>query len=162
MNFWVVLSTYMKFNKKYSTLMLGLGLLTMVICFFILYIGCLNADDNGKVGYLYLLIAISTMSLGELFISPLVQSQATLLSPKNLRGFVMGIVMLSLAFSNLAGIVISKFMSVPSINGQVDPIVSLAIYKAGFLNIAFCNLGLVVIFLLFSVFLHRVFTKQTM
>lgn len=155
-----LLGTYMKFDRKYSTLMLGLGLATLVICFTILYIGCVTADNNGKVGYIYLVIAISFMSLGELCIAPLVQSQATMLAPPNLRGFIMGIVMLSLAFSNLAGIILSKFMSVPSVEGKVDVIESLAIYKAGFLNITFFNLGIVVVFLLCSIFLHKVLSKQ--
>ena len=155
-----LLGTYMKFDRKYSTLMLGLGLATLVICFTILYIGCVTADNNGKVGYIYLVIAISFMSLGELCIAPLVQSQATMLAPPNLRGFIMGIVMLSLAFSNLAGIILSKFMSVPSVEGKVDVIESLAIYKAGFLNITFFNLGIVVVFLLCSIFLHKVLLKQ--
>lgn len=81
------------------------------------------------------------MSLGELCIAPVVQSQATMLAPANLRGFIMGIVMLSLAFSNLAGVILSKFMSVPSVGGKVDIVESLAIYKSGFLNITFFNLG---------------------
>lgn len=157
-----LLGTYMKFDKKYATLMLILGLLTLVVCFFILYIGCVNADSNGKVGYLYLVIAISFMSLGELCIAPLVQSQTTLLAPKHLRGFIMGILMLSLAFSNLLGTVIAKFMSVPSIGGEVDFMESLSIYKEGFLYIAFFNLGIVVIFTIFcSIFLHRVLTRQS-
>lgn len=155
-----LLGTYMKFDRKYSTLMLGLGLIMLVICFVVLYIGCVNADHNGKIGYLYLVIAISFMSLGELCIAPLVQSQATILAPKNLRGFIMGILMLSLAFSNLAGIILSKFMSVPSVEGKVNVMESLAIYKAGFLDIIFFNLGIVVIFLVCSIFLHTVLSKQ--
>ena len=101
-----LLGTYMTFDRKYSTLMLGLGLVTLVVCFVVLYVGCVNADNNGKVGYLYLVVAIAFMSLGELCIAPLVQSQATMLAPANLRGFIMGIVMLSLAFSNLAGVIL--------------------------------------------------------
>lgn len=155
-----LLGTYMKFDRKYSTLMLGLGLVTLVICFIVLYIGCTNADNKSKVGYLYLIVAISFMSLGELCIAPLVQSQATLLAPKNLRGFIMGIVMLSLAFSNLAGIILSKFMSVPSVEGKVDLTESLTIYKAGFLDITLFNLGIVGLFLVCSVFLHKVLSRQ--
>ncbi len=157
-----LLSAYMKFNKKHATLMLILGLFTSVVCFFILYIGCVNADSNGKVGYLYLVIAISFMSLGELCIAPLVQSQTTLLAPKHLRGFIMGILMMSLAFSNLLGSVIAKFMSVPSIGGEVDFMESLSIYKEGFLYIALFNLGIVVMFTIFcSIFLHKVLTAPS-
>jgi POT family proton-dependent oligopeptide transporter len=155
-----LIGTCIKFNRKYSTMMLGLGLVTLVLCFVVLYIGCVNADSNGKVGYLYLVAAVAFMSLGEICIAPLVQSQATLLSPKNLRGFIMGIVMLSLAFSNLAGIILARFMSVPSVKGKVDAMESLAIYKEGFLDITFFNAGIVLVFLVCSVFLHKVLSKQ--
>ena len=141
-------------------MLFGFGLFTLVICFAILYFGCANADINGKVGYLYLFSAVAFMSLGELLIAPFVYSQATLLAPAHLRGFVMGILALSLAFSNLAGIVLSKFVSVPSAGGKVDALESLAIYKAGFFNIAIFNLGVVGAFLLCCVFLHKVLAKQ--
>lgn len=147
---------YMKFDKRYAASIFAFGLLTIAVCFFVLYMGCLGANIEGKVGYLYLIVAISFMSLGELFIAPLINNQATLLAPKHLRGLVMGIVMLAAAFSNLAGILISKFMSVPSINGEIDCLESLAIYREGFLKIGMFNLGLVFLFLLFYTFVHRV------
>lgn len=155
-----MLGLYMRFDSKYSTAIFAFGIVTMSICFFILYIGCLNADSAGKVQYLYLLIAISFMGLGELCIGPLLQEQATLLSPKGLKGMIMGIVMLANAFANLAGVIIAKFMSIPSINGQVNSLESLAIYQEGFWNIALFNLGLVGIFLLFYRFINKIIVKQ--
>ncbi|WP_375326889.1 peptide MFS transporter [Candidatus Tisiphia endosymbiont of Nemotelus uliginosus] len=156
----VLLGFYMKFDKKYATSIFAFGLLTMPICFFILYIGCLNADLQGKVGYLYLVTAISFMSLGELCIAPLIQEQASLLAPKNLKGFVMGIVMLAAAFANLAGIIISKFMSIPTVNGEVDCLQSLEIYQEGFWKIAIFNLGLAALFVLFGRFVHKVIVNK--
>ncbi|MDX1916495.1 MAG: oligopeptide:H+ symporter [Rickettsiaceae bacterium] len=155
MIFGSLITRYMNFDKKYVTSIFAFGLLTMAICFFILYIGCLNPDKEGRVGYLYIVIALSFMALGELCTAPLVQEQATLLAPKRIKGLIMGILMLSVAFSNLAGIIISKFMSVPSVNGEVDSFESLAIYKAGFWNIGIFNLGVVIVFLLLSVYVHR-------
>lgn len=131
---------YIKFKKEYATSVFTFGLLTMAICFFVLYIGCLNANSEGKVEYLYLIIAISFMGLGELCIFPLIKEQATTLAPENLRGVVMGMVMLSLAFSNLAGIIISKFISVPSVNGKINYLESLGIYKEGFLKLGILSL----------------------
>ncbi len=154
------LGRYMKFNKKYSIFRFLLGLLTMVICFIVFYIGCLYPNSEGKIAYIYLVIAMSFMGLGELFIAPFIQSQATLLAPVNLRGFIMGIIMLALAFSNLAGVIISKFMSVPSVDGVVNCFQSLEIYKVGFLKIAMFNSIIVVIFLLFCIFLQRVINEQ--
>ncbi len=70
----------------------------------------------------------------------------------------MGIVMLSLAFSNLAGVAISKFMSVPSVNGKINYLESLEIYKEGFLKVGIFNLMLVIVFLFFFNFIHKVVT----
>jgi proton-dependent oligopeptide transporter, POT family len=154
-----IFGRYMKFSKKYVTRKFLLGIFTMVLCFLVLYIGCLDANSDGKVSYVYLILSISLMGLGELCVAPLVQEQATLLAPKNLRGMVMGIVLLSLAFSNLAGIIISKFMSIPSVNGEIDSLVSLEIYKAGFLKICLFNVALTIIFLLFYRFVNRTISK---
>ncbi|MGL9718716.1 MAG: peptide MFS transporter [Wolbachia sp.] len=153
--------TYMKFKKEYATSMFTFGLLTMAICFFLLYIGCLNANNEGKVGYLYLIIAIPFIGLGELCIAPLVQEQATRLAPKNLRGIVMGMLMLSIAFSNLAGIVISKFVSVPSANGEINCLESLEIYKEGFLRFGISNLIISIAFLFFFNLVHKIITNPS-
>lgn len=155
-----MMSSWMKFNSKYITATFGFGILTMAICFFILYMGCLNANSEGQVGYIYIIVGISIMSLGELCIGPVLNSQATLLSPNGLRGLTMGMIMLALAFSNLAGIVIAKFMSIPSVNGEVNHLESLSIYQEGFFNIAIFNLGFVVIFLVFYKFINKVISKQ--
>ena len=146
-------------NKKYISFMPLFGILGMVICFLILYVGCLNHDENAKVSYMYLVLAISFMSLGELFIAPIVYSQTTLLAPKNARGFIMGILLLALAFSNLAGIVISKFVSVDSVQGKVDYFQSLEVYREGFLNIAIFNFVIAILFLFFVPFLKKVLAR---
>lgn len=150
-----IFGRYLKFSKKHKTKKFMFGIFTMAICFFILYFGCLSADANGQVSYIYLIISITIMGIGELCVAPLTQEQAVLLAPKNSKGLVMGIVMLALAFSNLAGVVISQFMSVPKVNGQIDSLMSLEIYKAGFLNICLFNVGLTIIFLLFYRFINR-------
>ena len=79
-----LMGRYMTFCKKNSTLKFMLGLSTMAICFFVLYLGCLSPNELGKVSYIYLLVAISFMGLGELLIVPLVHEQATLLAPTKL------------------------------------------------------------------------------
>ena len=138
----------------------GFGIFAMAICFGILYLGCLSADANSKVNYIYLFLGLSFMSLGELFIGPIVQSQATILAPPHLRGFVMGILMLFLAFSNLAGILIAKFISVPNVNGKINIEESLRIYQDGFYNIAIINIFFTLAFMVFYKFLNKT-TKQT-
>lgn len=145
----ILLRRFFNFGIKYQALKFLLGILSMALCFLVLYIGCLDADSNGRVSYMYLVVAISIMGLGELFVIPLIQEQATILAPKKIKGLVMGMLMLSLAFSNLAGIIISKFMSIPKVGGEIDSLASLEIYKAGFFKIYLFNLALAVIFMLF-------------
>lgn len=150
---------FSKFRKKDAAAIFAFGLFTISICFFILYTGCLNAND-GKVNYLYLIAAISIMGLGELCVAPLVQEQATLLSPKNAKGALMGMMILSLAFSNLIGMVVSNCMLVPSVNGEVNRFESLAIYQEGFLNVTISAAILSIIFLLFFKMIHKVIAMQ--
>jgi POT family proton-dependent oligopeptide transporter len=142
-----------KFNKKYASFQLLLGIFSMFLCFIILYIGTYFANIDSQIPYIFLVTAISIMGFGEVFISPFVQSQVGILAPKHLHGFVMGFLMLSLAFSNLFGIVISHFVSVPNINGEVDPVISLGIYKEAFLNIAILNIVICLIFFIIHKFL---------
>ncbi|OEY86657.1 hypothetical protein BIY23_03085 [Wolbachia pipientis] len=93
--FGILLGAYSKFSRDHATIKFVLGILTMLICFFILYIGCLNANMEGKVNYMYLITSIALMGLGELLIAPLVKEQATILAPKHIRGLVMGIILLA-------------------------------------------------------------------
>ena len=155
-----LMGRYMKFDPKNNVLRFGFGLFTMVICFFILYLGCLNVDANAKVPYIYLFTAISFMGLGELLISPFVYSQASQLAPKNLKGFFMGVMMLSMAYSSFAGIPLSRIFSVPSIHGKVNLWESLSIYKTGFYYVTIFSLSVFFVFLLFAPFIHKYTYKK--
>ncbi len=152
--FGLAIAHYYKSKRKTNIFKWIIGPLSLVICFMILYLGCLNANIYGKVDYMI------AMAIGEICIMPTVQAQATILAPLSIRGFTMGILMLTLAFSNLLGIVLAKFMSVPSIGGVVNIMESLEIYRDGFLYIAVVTLGILAIFLLFLPFLHRVMTHK--
>lgn len=145
------------FGKKREAYFFSLGLFLMVLSFFILYVGCLVANDQGLIPFAFLLIAIAIMALGELFIAPLVYNFCTLLSPSPMRGLMMGALTLGLAFSNLFGNVIAKFVSVP--RGQdalcAPPTESLAIYQSGFLKFALFNLVVWAVYTMMAPFLKR-------
>lgn len=138
--------------KKFSC-----GLFLMVMSFAVLYIGCLFADSAGQVSYAMLIIAIAFMGIGEIFIAPLIYNLCTTLTPVNLRGFIMGVQMLAIAFSNLGGYIIRMFMSVPTQNGsKSDPLVSLDIYQSGFLKIMIFNIIIWLLFLSLSPLIRKV------
>ena len=149
-----------KINKNYAVEKFSFGILMMALCFFILYLGCSNANLVHLVDYYYVVLGIGVIGLGELCIAPFTQSQVSALSPKNLKGFMMGILMLGLSFSNLAGIVISKFVSVPTMQ-KFDASVSLNIYKNAFFKISMFNIGLFLIFLIFIPYIKAVLKRNT-
>lgn len=156
----IIAEVFVKIGPKYSLVRFAIGLLTMAICYSILYFGCAHADPSGMVSPYYLIIGITFMGAGEVCLVPFVQSQATILAPKNVRGFVMGVLWLSLAFANIAGVVIARFVSVPSVAGKVDPIASLEIYKNGFYDIVLFTIFLSMVFILFYVFLDRTINRE--
>ena len=138
---------FVRKGPKWSMIRFSGALLLMVLCFVMLYLGCYQVNEKAQVPYFYLFVGISLMGIGELFIAPLLQSMCTILAPERIRGFMMGVLMMSMAYANLFGVVISKFMSVPSDAGsQTDPFVSLHIYQDGFFTLGVINLVLLILF----------------
>lgn len=158
--FGFVFSVLLNFGKSLDALRILLSIVSVSACFFIFYLGCLSAGEDGQINYLYLVMGVGVMGLGEVFIAPVVQSYVAMLAPKNFKGLIVGMMMLALAFSNLAGIVISKFMSVPSVGGKVDVLESLEIYKAGFYDIALYNIYLAIIAIPFIIYVHKVLNRK--
>ena len=147
---------FTRLGCQLSILRVGISIASMIASLLTLYVGCLNADASGLVPVSYLIVSMSIMGAGELFIAPLVYDLYTKLSPQHLRGFMMGLLLLSLAFSNLAGNIIALFVSVSGDeSGLVDPLVSLAIYQEGFLDFTYCNIVILIVFALLYPKLNR-------
>lgn len=150
-----------KIGDKGNLTRFGGGLVMMVFSFLALYLGCLNATDQGLVHYAYLILSAFAMGIGELCIAPLMLSLCSLLAPKKLKGFFMGMLMLSMAFSNMAGILISKFMSVPKAeNGLIDSLISLNIYQEGFFKIMIFNIALCIVFIIITPIINKITKKS--
>lgn len=148
-----------KWGPRGSSRRLFIGLFMMGLCFAILYLGCLNAENN-LVNYAYLFISITIMGSSELFIAPLVQAQCTILSPKRLSGFMMGVLMLCIAFAAILGGVIAETMVVESAKGVVNPAESLSIYKTGFFRVMVFNFVIAALFLFFAKYVQGVINKN--
>jgi proton-dependent oligopeptide transporter, POT family len=144
-------------NKNGPFTRFSLGLFSNVICFILIYVGCLYSSD-GKSNLIYLVFGVIFMALTELCIVPLLQSLFTTLSPTRYKGFLMGILMFALSYSNLTAILISKFMSI-SPQKMADPEASMMVYREGFLYILLFNIGLFLLFLIIRPFLNRLFKK---
>lgn len=151
---------WQKMGERGNLIRFGGGLFMMVIAFLALYLGCLNATDQGLVNYGYLILSAFAMGIGELCIAPLMLSLCSLLAPKQLKGFFMGALMMSMAFSNMAGILIAKFMSVPKAEkGLIDILVSLNIYQEGFFKIMIFNIALCMVFIGIIPIINKIINK---
>ncbi len=122
-------------TKRYEYSRFVFGLASVSLCFFLLYYGCFYSVNN-IVSYWYFLIAVLITGVGELIVWPFVQYQVTRLSPNNLKGFMMGFVMLSISFSNVLGIYLAKLAAVDNLDGKIDIANSLIIYQSSFLKVA--------------------------
>jgi POT family proton-dependent oligopeptide transporter len=93
-------------NSKEGFTRFGIGLLGPVLCFFILYWGCIQATE-GRVQYLYIL-SLGFIGAAEALIGPFAYNQATVLAPNHMKGYAMSIVLVAIAFGNLATIFSDK------------------------------------------------------
>ena len=145
------------FGKKQKPfLRFFLGLALMFLCFLLLYIGCITHNAQYQSHIMYLFLAMLAMALTELLVAPLLFSLCNILSPNRIKGFMMGVIMLSIAYASLVGGIISKYLAVPTNNiAEDNALNSLLVYKEGFLHISYAYLILVVLFIVAVPILRR-------
>lgn len=149
-----------KRHGKYEMTRFILGMLSASFCFFALYYGCYNADASSRIPYAYFASSVMFCAVGAVLYWPFMLTQLAELSPKPLRGFMMGCVMLCIAFSNVSGVYLGRFMSVPEVDSRLSAAVSLAIYSQGFIRIALFNLLFVAMVAPGLYFVKRVIEKN--
>lgn len=128
----------------------GLGLVLAGVCFYILSISKANADENGMVPFIYLIVMYLILSIGELFMSPVGLSKITDLSPKKIVAFMMGIWFLSSAYAFQIVGFIGKQLAIENTGKEIKGFDSLYVYTDGFHLIAMYALGAGAIVLVFS------------
>jgi POT family proton-dependent oligopeptide transporter len=139
-----------KKNKKDSFVFrFALGLSMMPLSFGLLYLGTFFVINN-KVSLIYLVVSMSLMAFGEIFIGPIIQSKASDLSPAKRRGLVFGFMMFSASYANIVGNFAAKYMSVEKVDGKIDLAHSLLIYQEGFLKVIQVTFIALIIFLIIS------------
>lgn len=153
----LILNILSSSSKRSPLPRFAIGLFLNVLCFISIYIGCITAKD-GKAEIMYLFIGIFFMSVVELFIAPLLQNLFVTLSPLRFRGFMMGIYMFGWSCSNMAAVIVSKFMSIPE-DKITNSIASMEIYREGFFTILLFNVGLFVGFILCYPLLNKLVKK---
>jgi len=91
----------------------AMGLMQLGLGFLCLYFGAMNADGNGMVFFLWLILMYLLLTTGELCLSPVGLSMVTKLSPARLVSTVMGSWFLATAFSQFMAAIIAQFAAVP-------------------------------------------------
>ncbi len=90
----------------------SMGLAQLGLGFGAFYLGAQQANEQGMVWVVWLVLGYLLHTTGELCISPVGLSMVTKLSPKEIVSTVMGSWFLALAFSNFLSSVIAKFTGV--------------------------------------------------
>lgn len=152
--FGLIIAMHKNIKKSNDLTPFILAICSTIFSLALLYIGCMNANENFQVHYFYLLFSIIIFSVGEIIVVPFMQSSIISLSPSNLRGFIIGLYTFFMAFSNIIGIYASKFLTVPLTNGVHDPAISLSIYSKGFFKVGLYN-ALIMCFLIPLILLFR-------
>ena len=140
-------STPLKF--VFGLFLLGLGFYTFVW-------GGQNAQ-SGIVPLGYFVLGYLFLSAGELCLSPIGLSMVTNLSPARLVGMMMGAWFLASAMGQFVAGKIGALMAVPkgTVDGEVDPTVSLPVYSDMFQYIAMVSIGAAVVLLVLVPVLKR-------
>jgi POT family proton-dependent oligopeptide transporter len=152
---WFLAQFFKKTTPEFAVPRIFIALAMMALSYYVIYLGCLNANSEGEVTWLIPVAAISLIGVSEIFIAPLIQLQATTLTPHGTRGFMIGITMISLSVASLGGYEISKLMALPSTDALNAKLKSLEVYKDGFFKVAILNTVIAIAFLPFYNFLKK-------
>ncbi len=158
---WFLAQYFRNSKPEFAAGRIFISLIIVTLSFYVIYFGCLNADSNFKVSWIVPVIAISMIGIGEIFIAPLIQTQATSITPYGTRGFMIGIAMISLAVAILAARKIARLMELPSNDSFNANFEALEIYKSGFLKVALLYTLITLVFLPFYNFLKNTVMRNS-
>jgi proton-dependent oligopeptide transporter, POT family len=134
---WIALSN--KNANPDSVVKFALGILQLAIAFYMFVLGAKYATD-GRINFMWFILAYTFMTSGELCLSPIGLSAITKLSPTKMVGLMMGMWFFASAFGQYVAGIIGSLMSVPTTAGQVSSMASLPVYTEGFRQIAYFSL----------------------
>lgn len=86
-----------------SPLKFSLGLMQLALGFVMMYLGAVQAGDNGKCNIMYIVLGFLFHTTGELCLSPVGLSTITKLAPGRLVGMFMGVWFLASSLGNIFG-----------------------------------------------------------
>lgn len=114
----------------------ALGLILVGLGFIVVVFGAQFADENYRVGIIWLVLLYLLHSFGELCLSPVGLSMITKLSIARVVGLMMGVWFLAMSVANYVGGMITQFASVDTVGGEVtNPALALQTYVSVFQTI---------------------------
>ena len=134
----------------------GLAVLQAGLGFAVLIFGISQAGPDGKVSMIWLALMYLLHTTGELCLSPVGLSMVTKLSVQKVAAMMMGVWFLSSSFAHYVAGMIAGAMAIEDTSGAAtDAITSLAIYANVFEKLAWVGIGLGILVLIISPFLHK-------
>ena len=130
------------------------------VCFILLYLSCYTANEQYLISPLYALISVIFMSIGEVFMAPLVFGLIPYLAPVKQKYTMTGIGMLAISFSNIGSFILAKIAAVPEIDGKISSAQSLIIYQHNFLAIVIYCVAVMIFVGIFALFMHRTIMQK--
>lgn len=152
-----------KIKAQYTLVIFGTGFVMALISFLVLYIGCSFYNENYQMNIIFLIISMTFLALSELLMAPIMSSLVTYVAPKEIRGYMVGFVMMSLSYSNIiGGVVLEKLLYIEKSDNEITNLVSLATYQNCFLKIAIAFLFLSLIYVILYKPLKKIYASYNM
>jgi POT family proton-dependent oligopeptide transporter len=149
-----------KLGQHNTLKVFGAGLAMSFLSMLTLYVGCIYYDSNIKINVLFLVTSMIFISLSELMMAPIMQALITYIPPKKIRGYMMGFLLLCLSYSNLAGVLIAKYMlQIDTKDTHVGSLKSLITYQDCFLKIGMLFVVASIIYVALYRSLNREYTS---
>jgi POT family proton-dependent oligopeptide transporter len=152
---------YTYLSRKYGTnpytypTKFAKGLFIMGLSFFILVVAIPLTAKNGIISSWWINLSYLFEALGELFIGPIGLAMVSIVSPKRMVGFFMGVWVLSSAFANFLAASFGILISGDGKSAALPPIETIDTYSRAFGYFAFLGCGAAVILFILSPYLNR-------
>ncbi len=164
-SFWIiVLSPILVFwygylSKRHKDLKIthkfSLGLSITALCFLVLSLSIYFHDEQWKVSWLWIVLALMLYSLGELFVSALGVAMITKIAPKRMYGIMMGSwFLIAISFAAVISGKVAALTSIPST--ITDPKIILNIYGAVYFRMGVIGVFIALIVFMLSKYINRI------
>ncbi|WP_150467198.1 peptide MFS transporter [Francisella sp. SYW-9] len=152
---------YTYLSRKYGTnpytypTKFAKGLFIMGFSFFILVVAIPLTAKNGIISSWWINLSYLFEALGELFIGPIGLAMVSIVSPKRMVGFFMGVWVLSSAFANFLAASFGILISGHGKSATLPPIETIHTYSKAFGYFTLLGCGAAVILFILSPYLNR-------